>query len=154
LHSVQGPRDIGGRGTGTHQSRRTPARISRYAPDEATAELVRRARSDLTRHVHFGLAHVRFGLANEPSLYLRLENAVRRRSATLHGAGGVPAPLQDALTVFAAGGTDPRAIARGHECYRALLETMHVSRTRRLEHAGFTAEQAETLSRLHTPNFM
>jgi len=31
---------------------------------------------------------------------------------------------------------------------------MHASRIRRLQHAGFTAQQAETISELHTPNFM
>jgi len=128
--------------------------IERYAPDEATAELVRRAKSDESRHVHFGLAHVRYGLANDPNLYGRLEDAVRRRAAALHGVGGVPAPLQDALTILAAGSTEPKAVARGHEAYRELLETMHTSRVRRLGHAGFTVAQAETISDLHTPNFM
>jgi hypothetical protein len=79
---------------------------------------------------------------------------VRRRAAALHGVGGVPAPLQDALTILAAGSTEPKAVARGHEAFRELLETMHTSRVRRLGHAGFTAEQAETISELHTPNFM
>ncbi len=128
--------------------------IERHAPDEPTAELTRRAKNDESRHVHFGLAHVRYGLANDPGLYGRLEEAVRRRAATLHGMGGVPAPLQDALTILAAGGTEPRSVARGHVCFRELLEIMHLSRTRRLEHAGFTPEQAETISQLHTPNFM
>lgn len=128
--------------------------IEHYAPDEATAELVRRAKNDESRHVHFGLAHVRYGLANDPNLYGRLEDAVRRRAAALHGVGGVPAPLQDALTILAAGGTEPEAVARGHEAFRELLETMHTSRVRRLGHAGFTVEQAETISELHTPNFM
>lgn len=128
--------------------------IERYAPDEPTAELVRRARNDESRHVHFGLAHVRFGLAADPTLYARLEAAVRRRAAVLHGIGGVPAPFQDALTTLAAGGAEPRAIARGHESFRQLLETMHLSRIRRLGHAGFTPDQAEMISELHTPNFM
>jgi TusA-related sulfurtransferase len=128
--------------------------IEHYAPDEATAELVRRAKNDESRHVHFGLAHVRYGLLNDANVYGRLEDAVRRRAAALHGVGGVPAPLQDALTILAAGSTEPKAVARGHEAFRELLETMHTSRVRRLEHAGFTAEQAETISDLHTPNFM
>jgi len=128
--------------------------IERYAPDEATRELVSRARNDESRHVHFGLAHVRYGLANDPNLYGRLESAVRRRAAALHGVGGVPAPLQDALTILAAGSAEPRAVARGHEAFRELLETMHLSRIRRLEYAGFTSQQAETISELHTPNFM
>src|SRR5438132_6405700 len=98
--------------------------VEDHAPDEPTAVLVSKARADETRHVHFGLAHVRHGLANDPALYGRLEAAVRRRAATMHDAGGAPASLQDALTVLAARGTDPRGIARGHEAYRELLETM------------------------------
>ena len=128
--------------------------IERYAPDEPTAELTRRAKNDESRHVHFGLAHIRHGLTNDPMLYRRLEDAVRRRAATLHGVSGVPAPLQDALTILAAGGNEPRCVARGHEAFRELLKVMHESRMRRLEHAGFTPEQAKTISELHTPNFM
>jgi len=128
--------------------------IERYAPDEATAELISRARNDESRHVHFGLAHVRAGLAADPNLYGRLEAAVRRRAAALHGIDGVPAPLQDALTILAAGSTQARAVAKGHQAFRQLLETMHLNRVRRLGNAGFTAAQAKIISELHTPNFM
>lgn len=128
--------------------------IERHAPDEATAELVRRARQDESRHVHFGLAHVRHGLVTDATLFDRLEDAVRRRAAALHDVGDVPAPVQDALTILAAGGSEPRAVARGHERFRELLEVMHASRMKRLEHAGFSPEQADRISRLHTPNFM
>lgn len=128
--------------------------IEDHAPDEVTAEIVRRARNDETRHVHFGLAHVRHALSLDPTVYSRLENAVRRRAATLSGVGGVPDALQDGLTVIAAGSTSPTAIARGHDTFRELLHTMHENRVKRLEHAGFTREQAQTLSDLHTPNFM
>jgi TusA-related sulfurtransferase len=128
--------------------------IERYAPDEATAELTSRARNDESRHVHFGLAHVRAGLAADPKLYGRLEAAVRKRAAALHGIDGVPAPLQDALTVLAGGSTQERAVANGHKAFRELLETMHLNRVRRLGNAGFTPAQAELISELHTPNFM
>ena len=128
--------------------------IERHAPDEPTAELTRRAKTDESRHVHFGLAHVRYGLANDPNLYGRLEEAVRRRAAALHGVAGVPAPVQDALTILAAGSAEPEAVARGHEAFRELLDTMHASRMRRLQNAGFTPQQAESISELHTPNFM
>jgi TusA-related sulfurtransferase len=128
--------------------------IEEHAPDEVTAEIVRRARSDESRHVHFGLAHVRHALAHDLTLYGRLENAVRRRAATLSGVGGVPEALQDGLTILAAGGTTSKAVARGHEAFRELMHEMHENRVRRLGHAGFTPEQAQTLSDLHTPNFM
>lgn len=128
--------------------------IEDHAPDEVTAEVVRRARGDEARHVHFGLVHVRHALAHDQSLFGRLEAAVRRRAASMAGAGGVPEPLQDGLTVLAAGSANSSAIARGHEAFRELLHTMHESRVKRLEHAGFTSEQAQRLSDLHTPNFM
>ena len=51
-------------------------------------------------------------------------------------------------------GVDPKAVARGHEAFRELLNTMHESRIKRLQHAGFTPDQARILSDLHTPNFM
>jgi hypothetical protein len=128
--------------------------VERFAPDEATLVLAQKARVDETRHVHFGLAHVRHALGRDPSLYGRLEAAVRKRAATMASAGGVPAPLADALTILAAGGDDPRGVRKGHEAFRELLETMHANRTKRLEHAGFSPDQAKTLSDLHTPNFM
>jgi len=79
---------------------------------------------------------------------------VRRRAATLHGVGGVPAPIQDALVIYAAGGTEPARVSRGHDAFRELLHTMHEGRVKRLLHAGFTPEQADSISGLHTPNFM
>jgi hypothetical protein len=128
--------------------------VERYAPDEATAEIARRTRADEARHVHFGVVHVRHALAHDATLAARLEDAVRRRSATLHGAGGVPAPIQDALVVLAAGSDEPSALARGHEAFQQLLAEMHDGRAKRLAHAGFSADEAERISTLHTPNFM
>ena len=79
---------------------------------------------------------------------------MRKRAATMASAAGVPAPLADALTILAAGGTDPRGVRKGHEAFRELLETMHENRIKRLLHAGFDGEQAQTISSLHTANFM
>jgi TusA-related sulfurtransferase len=128
--------------------------VEDHAPDEATAVLARRARVDESRHVHFGLCHVRHALAQDPKVAQRLEAAVRRRAATIAHIGGVPAPIADSLTILAARGDDPPSVARGHQSFRELLVTMHEARIKRLEHAGFTAEQAQLLSDLHTPNFM
>jgi hypothetical protein len=127
--------------------------IEEHAPDELTAELTRRARVDEARHVHFGLVHVRHALVHDPDLYPRLERLVRARSAKLPQQA-VPAPLQDALTILAGRGTDFRSIRRGHEQFRALLDDMHQARKKRLLSAGLSADQAETISTLHTPNFM
>lgn len=128
--------------------------IEDNAPDEVTAEIVRRARADETRHVHFGMSHVKHALHHDKTLYARLEAAVRKRSATLAGIQGVPAAVQDSLTILAARATDPASVRRGHESFRELLHVMHDNRVRRLLTAGFTPDQASTLSDLHTPNFM
>jgi hypothetical protein len=128
--------------------------VEEHAPEPCTKEIARRTRNDESRHVHFGLAHIRHALSVDPGLFGRLEAAVRRRAATLHDSGGVPAPLQDSLTLLAAGSTAPAAVARGHEAFRALLDTMHHARIKRLERAGFTEEQAALMSELHTANFM
>ncbi|HEY0709717.1 MAG TPA: ferritin-like domain-containing protein, partial [Polyangia bacterium] len=127
--------------------------VEEHAPDEATRVIAQRTRFDEARHVRFGLCHVRHALDTEPALALRLEDAVRRRAAVMN-AEGIPTPVQDAFTILAARGDDPGSVARGHEAFRALLETMHGNRKRRLVAAGFPAEQAERLSALHTPNFM
>lgn len=58
------------------------------------------------------------------------------------GVGGVPAALQDGLTILAVRDTAPKAVARGHEAFRELMHTMHENRIKRLEHAGFTHQQA------------
>jgi TusA-related sulfurtransferase len=127
--------------------------VEDHAPDEATAEIARRARADEARHVRFGLCHVRHALAADPTLARRLEQAVRRRAAVVSG-GGIPAPVQDAFTILAARGDHPADVARGHDAFRALLETMQQNRQRRLAAAGFSDKQAAHLSALHTPNFM
>lgn len=128
--------------------------IEVHAPDEVTADIVKRARADETRHVHFGMSHVKHALKHDAGMYKRLEDAVRKRNSTLAGVGKVPAAVQDSLTILAAGGTNPEAIAKGHKHFQELLEVMHENRVKRLYAAGFTFDQAEAISALHTPNFM
>ena len=127
--------------------------IERHAPDEATLELAKRARRDEARHVHFGLAHLRHAMAHEPELPKRLEQVVRQRAARIPQKA-VPPHVQDALTLLAAGDITPKAIHRGHEAFRELLETMRDGRVKRLENAGLDREMAQRLAELHTPNFM
>ena len=127
--------------------------VEEHAPDEATRVIAQRTRADEARHVRFGLSHVRHALATDHALGPRLEEAVRRRAAVM-SAESIPAPVQDAFTILAARGDDPAAVARGHDAFRALLETMQDNRQKRLAAAGFSPEQAQRLAALHTPNFM
>lgn len=128
--------------------------IQDNAPDPVTAEICRRARADETRHVHFGMAHVRYYLAQDPAHYEELRSAVRQRAAVMSSITEVSPRVQEALAILAAGGLDPSRLAEGTRKVRDLMDEMHANRLKRLQVAGFTAEQAEEISRLHTPNFM
>jgi TusA-related sulfurtransferase len=128
--------------------------IETYAPEPVTAEICRRARADEARHVHFGMAHVRYYLTQSPAHYEELRAAVRQRAAVLPTVTEVSPRVQEALAVLAGGGADPDRLAAGTGRVHTLLEEMHAHRLQRLQAAGFTPEQAEEMSRLHTPNFM
>jgi TusA-related sulfurtransferase len=128
--------------------------IETHAPDPVTAEVCRRARADESRHVHFGMAHVRYYLSRDPAHYEELRASVRRRAAFMSAVTEVSPRVQEALAVLAAGGLDPDRLAEGMGQVRALMDEMHAHRLQRLQAAGFTPGQAEEISRLHTPNFM
>lgn len=128
--------------------------IEKYAPDDCTRELVRRARIDETRHVKYGMSNIRWCLQHEPDLKEDLIKAVETRAAVLDAATGVNPMVQEALAVMAGGGAAPEQIASGVERGRSLYETMHRNRIRRLTQAGFDEETARRMSELHTPNFM
>ncbi len=128
--------------------------IETHAPDPVTAEICRRARVDETRHVHFGMAHMRYYLAQDPANYEHLERAVRERAAFMQSVTEVSPRVQEALAILAAGGLNADRLPEGLAKVRALVSEMHEHRMRRLLAAGFSAEQAVEISRLHTPNFM
>src|SRR5262249_39742892 len=128
--------------------------IETHAPDPVTAEICRRARTDESRHVHFGMAHVRYYLTRDPAHYEELRASVRQPAAFMSAVTQVSPRVQEALAVLAAGGLDAERLAEGIGHVRALMEEMHAHRLQRLQAAGFTPEQAEEISRLHTPNFM
>jgi hypothetical protein len=58
------------------------------------------------------------------------------------------------VSELAAGGLQPEKLPSGIAAVRDLLERMHANRVKRLRSVGFTGEEADRLSRLHTPNFM
>jgi hypothetical protein len=79
---------------------------------------------------------------------------VESRADFLRSVAGVGALVEEALVVYAGGGMRPAALREGSRRVSALYEVMHASRTRRLQAVGFEADDADHLSRLHTPNFM
>jgi hypothetical protein len=128
--------------------------IEDHAPDPVTAAVCKRARVDETRHVKFGMAHVRYYLGEDPAHYDELRLAVKKRAAVMASVTEVSPRVQEALAVLAAGGLDPNRLGDGVRKVRELVAEMHEHRLKRLVQAGFTETQADEMSRLHTPNFM
>jgi hypothetical protein len=128
--------------------------IEVHAPEPVTAEICRRARNDETRHVHFGMAHLRHFLSRDAGHYEELRAAVRQRAEFMSAVADVSPQVQEALAVLAAGGLDPNRLGDGVRKVHELKSDMHAHRLQRLQAAGFTAEQAAEMSSLHTANFM
>jgi hypothetical protein len=125
--------------------------IERHAPEQVTAEVVRRARLDEGRHVAYGIAHVKHALEEQPGKVDDLVTAAEERSAVLQAASGANPMMLEALATIAGGSA---GIDRGFAEVQGLFREMHDHRVRRMLQAGVEREVAETISHLHTPNFM
>ena len=128
--------------------------VERYAPDPVTADVVRRARADESRHVAFGVEHARLFLAADPDRASVLWQAVEQRAEFLSQTSGATPHVEEALVILAAGGTSPGALPDGVRAVRELHETMHKRRVGRLRQLGFDEATANEISELHTANFM
>jgi len=128
--------------------------IHRYGPDPVTRSVARLAAQDEARHVAFGLAHLRRHAAEDASLLSRLSNAVQRRHAELAQTAGLNERVFEALTVIAAGGFTPHEIGAGFQRVMQLQADMDSARQTSLLRLGFSETEAQSLSQLHTRNFM
>jgi len=128
--------------------------LERFAPDPVTAAVCRLAAQDESRHVAFGLAHLREHVTADPSVRGALKNAVLRRYDTLRYTAGLNTEVFEALVLMAAGAWSPADLRKGHDNVARLIEDMHAGRKKRLLRLEFTESEAEELSRLHTRNFM
>ena len=125
-----------------------------YAPEEATREICRRARQDEARHVRFGIAHAKYTLEADMSAARRFGSAVEARAEFLKSVSGVGALIEESLIIYSGAGMSPSSLRAGTKRVAGLYDTMHANRVKRLAAAGFSNDQADHMSRLHTPNFM
>jgi hypothetical protein len=128
--------------------------LHEHAPDPVTREICRLAAQDEARHVAFGMAHLANHAAQDPALRPRLALAIRRRHAALAQTAGLNSEVFDALVVLAAGAWNANAIRSGFERVQHLQADMDEGRRKRLLKLGFSADEAASLSALHTRNFM
>jgi len=128
--------------------------LERHAPDPLTRRIAHLTRQDEARHVAFSMGHLERHAELEPDLRPRLARAVERRHDALRSTAGLNDEVFDSLVLLAAGEATPDAIARGWAAVQDLQRDMDENRRARLNRLGFTQAESETLSALHTRNFM
>jgi hypothetical protein len=128
--------------------------LEQHAPDPVTRQVARLAAQDEARHVAFGMGHLQYTIALDPSTRGRLASAVYRRHDALAQTAGLNEEVFDALHLLAAGAWTPEALASGFEKVLALKQEMDADRRGRLVKLGFDEGEAGALSALHTRNFM
>jgi len=128
--------------------------LTQYAPDPVTKQICLLAGRDESRHVSFGISHLKENLEKNPESRTRLANAIELRFDTLANSSGLNSEVFDALILIAAGTYSPSALANGFKAVQTLMKTMEEGRRVRLEKLGFTNSEAKRLAGLHTRNFM
>lgn len=128
--------------------------LQEHGPDPVTRQICRLAAQDEARHVAFGMAHLCRHARCDDALLPRLRLAVERRHAALANTAGLNEEVFDALVLLAAGSYAPEDVARGWEAVKSLTAAMDQGRRVRLRRLGFEPDEAESLSALHTRNFM
>jgi hypothetical protein len=128
--------------------------LERHAPDPVTRQIARLVAQDEARHVAFGVGHLQYQIATDPTLRERLAMAVTRRHDALSHTAGLNEEVFDALILMAAGSWRLEDIAAGYARAQTLKDEMHAGRKARLEKLGFSDAEATELSALHTRNFM
>jgi hypothetical protein len=128
--------------------------LQQHAPDPVTRRVAQLAAQDESRHVAFGMAHLRRHMLIDPALRQKLAFAIERRHDALRHTAGLNEEVFDALVLIAAGSWEPSAIATGYRRVLALQQEMDRARRARLQKLGFAEDEAARLSALHTRNFM
>ncbi len=128
--------------------------LHQHAPDPVTCEIARLVGQDEARHVAFGIAHLTRHVREDPALLERLAAAIERRHDALAHTAGLNEEVFDSLILLAAGSWQPEALCAGWGKVQTLIADMDQGRVRRLRKIGFDEQRAQSLSALHTRNFM
>ncbi|GHV04732.1 hypothetical protein AGMMS50229_06660 [Campylobacterota bacterium] len=128
--------------------------LEEYAPDEVTKSIVTLAKRDETRHVAYGLAHVKANLTHNSGKIAALKDAVFKRKAYMDELSGESTLLIEALAIVAGGADRGEGFKLGLSAVDRLKDKMHKNRIKRLIEVGVDEATAIEISTVHTPNFM
>lgn len=128
--------------------------LEKYAKDMPTKKIFNLARIDESRHVAYGMAHIKSALSANPNKINLLKNAVFARKDYLDELSGESSLLIESLAIYAGGDDSVSAYKRGFELVEELKAKMQINRTQRLVACGIDEDLAIEMSKAHTPNFM
>lgn len=128
--------------------------LEKYTQDEATKKLLRLVRIDESRHVAYGMNHIKQVLKYNPKKVNILKEAVFKRKEYLDELNGESTLLIESMAFLAGGGTSYNQYRNGMELIAELKEKMHSNRVQRLVDIGIDEDLAVDISKRHTPNFM
>ena len=128
--------------------------LEKYTQDEATKKLLRLVRIDESRHVAYGMNHIKQVLKYNPKKVNILKEAVFKRKEYLDELNGESTLLIESMAFLAGGGTSYTQYKTGMDLITELKEKMHINRVQRLVDIGIDEDLAVDISKRHTPNFM
>lgn len=123
--------------------------LRRVAPDEASRAIFLRAHEDEARHVAYGTGRLRTQLQQDPRATDRFVAALEERISFAQEVSGIPAQVQEALTVLAGGAEGGSAFIRGVHEVKTFQQDLAEKRVQRLIGSGFSATAAKHISDLH-----
>lgn len=125
-----------------------------HMPDESTKQLLQYVRKDESRHVAYGMAHMKSVLEQNPKKIHALKETAFRRKAYMDELNTESTLLIESMSVLAGGDLSISGYKDGFEAVTELKKKMNINRIKRLVEIGIDEDLAYDISNVHTPNFM
>lgn len=128
--------------------------LENYMPDNATKKILKYVRQDETRHVAYGMAHLKSVLEQNPKKINMLKDTAFKRKEFMDELNGESTLLLEALATLAGGDCSISSYKKGYDAVVDLKSKMDKNRVKRLIEIGIDEDLAIDISKVHTPNFM
>jgi len=123
--------------------------LRRAAPDEASRTMFLRSHEDEARHVAYGTGRLRIQLQQDPRAIDRFVAALEERLTFAREISGIPAQVQEALSVLAGGAEQGTGFQRGIQEVKTFYQDLTDRRVQRLLGSGFSEAAAKHIADLH-----
>jgi TusA-related sulfurtransferase len=128
--------------------------LEEYMPDDTTKKILQYVRRDESRHVAYGMAHLKSVLEQNPKKINALKETAFKRKEFMDELNGESTLLIEAMSLLVGGDDSIASYKRGYEAVTELKKRMDINRVKRLVDIGIDEDLAHDISKVHTPNFM